>query len=621
MAESIPRGDVAPFRVGNSLFFQRSNRKTSLGAHPVFDRRKRLSGFSFSVFAPSALEVCVVCDSNGWEIGAFPLTRGENGVWTGFFAGLDVGERYKFCITAPSGERLYRADPCARYAELRPATASRLWYDDYRWGDGEYAFGKGFDRPLSIYEVHLGSWMRAQNGDMLSYRELAGLLSDYVLKMGFTHIELLPVSEHPYDGSWGYQPTGYFAPTSRHGTPEDFKYFVDTMHSRGIGVILDWVPAHFPKDEAGLRMFDGSPLFEPSDPDIAQRKGWGTLAFDYSKPHTRDFLISNALFWLSEYHIDGLRVDAVSSIIYNDDGIENAAGAAFIRQLNRAVKRYFPDRMMVAEESSDRAGVTSPFAKGGLGFDYKWNMGWMNDTLKYVECDPLFRPGCHNLMTFSMMYAFSERFILPLSHDECVHGKKSLIEKQSGEYLLKFASLKTYFTYMFSHPGKKLLFMGGEFGQFIEWRYYEALEWALLKYDTHRTLAEFVGDLNRFYRKHAALWKVDDCWDGFKWLEPNDRRFSVFSYLRTDGEETLLILLNFTPVARPDYWVGSPLCGEYTLLLNTDDSKYGGSGARVKKSMRTGKVRQGDFPYRLKASLPPMSALIYRFKRKREKSL
>ncbi len=459
---------------------------------------------------------------------------------------------------------------------------------------------------------------------MLSYRDIADKLAAYAQDNGYTHVELLPLAEHPYDGSWGYQVTGFYAPTSRYGTPEDFKYFVDTLHAKGIGVIMDWVPAHFSRDEHGLALFDGTALYE-AEGDRGDQKQWGTLKFNLERPEVRSFLISNALYWLSEYHLDGLRVDAVSCMLYLDYGArdgewtpnehggrENLAAVEFIKRLNTEVYARFPNAIMVAEESTDYPRVTAPVPDGGLGFGFKWNMGWMNDTLRYMETDPLFRSGRHGLMTFSMMYAFNENFILPLSHDECVHGKKTILDKMNGDYWQKFASLKAYLGYMYAHPGKKLLFMGTELGQFMEWRYYEDIEWELLRYETHRGIYSFVRALNRLYRSNPALWAEDTSWEGFVWCNADDAAASVFTFLRKCGTEQLLIAVNMTPVERYDYWVGMPEQSAWELVLSSEDKAFGGSGFEAVESAETDEHETAGHKNRLRLNLPGLSVLIYK---------
>ena len=538
-----------------------------------------------------------------------------------------MGWTYKFALEHRDGSVHYKADPFARFAQLRPETASRTWYDDYKWHDGVYRIKHGkapYNEPMSIYELHLGSWVRSEKGEMLSYRDIADKLAAYAQDNGYTHVELLPLAEHPYDGSWGYQVTGFYAPTSRYGTPEDFKYFVDTLHAKGIGVIMDWVPAHFSRDEHGLARFDGTALYE-AEGDRGDQKQWGTLKFNLERPEVRSFLISNALYWLSEYHLDGLRVDAVSCMLYLDYGArdgewtpnehggrENLAAVEFIKRLNTEVYARFPNAIMVAEESTDYPRVTAPVSDGGLGFGFKWNMGWMNDTLRYMETDPLFRSGRHGLMTFSMMYAFNENFILPLSHDECVHGKKTILDKMNGDYWQKFASLKAYLGYMYAHPGKKLLFMGTELGQFMEWRYYEDIEWELLRYETHRGIYSFVRALNRLYRSNPALWAEDTSWEGFVWCNADDAAASVFTFLRKCGTEQLLIAVNMTPVERYDYWVGMPEQSAWELVLSSEDKAFGGSGFEAVESAETDEHETAGHKNRLRLNLPGLSVLIYK---------
>ena len=555
------------------------------------------------------------------------MTRNATGIWSATVTGPTVGDLYKFRFVGADGNIYYRADPCARYAGLRPETASRLWIDHYRWHDSAWLRSRAKvyegSRPMAIYELHLGSWR--DYGDQPFYRAAAKELAEYLSGFGYTHVELMPLTEYPFDGSWGYQVTGYYAPTSRYGSPSDLKYFIDTMHLHGIGVILDWVPAHFPRDAHGLRIFDGSPLFEHPDEQVAVHSQWGTLRFHYDSDTVKDFLISSALFWLSEYHVDGLRIDAVSSMIYLDydrefslrnrfGSRENLAAIAMLRALNTAIHTKFPGVLTIAEEATDFAGITASPESGGLGFDFKWNMGWMNDTLRYMQTDPLFRSGSHSLMTFSMMYAFNENYILPLSHDECVHGKKSLLDKMSGDYETKFASLRTYLAYMFTHPGKKLLFMGTELAPFLEWRYYEPLEWKMAAYDTHRLFSEYTKTLILFYRAHEALWSQDDSWDGFLWSNADDAIFEVFSYFRIGASgEILLCVFNMSPVARKDYMIGTPYAGTYRLVLNSDDAQFCGSAAPTAQIIQSEAKRQGSFAHLLLTDLPPQSALIYQY--------
>ena len=591
----------------------KQNSVSSPGCHPT------KNGFSFCVWAPNAVEVSVVGNFNNWDPKSAPMRRRSGGTWHVSIPNLQSGELYKYRIVSNTGEVFFRADPCGRFSELRPGTASSTWRSNYRFRHSvahnrrTSQLPPRDSRPLSIYEVHAGSWREGTD----SYRSLADSLAVHAKQFGFTHVELLPVTEFPFDGSWGYQTTGYFAPSSRWGTPDDFKYFVDTMHKSGIGVILDWVPAHFPRDEAGLRTFDGRALFEHPDPSISEHPIWGTLRFNFESEYVRDFLISSALWWFDEYRIDGLRVDAVSAILYRDMSFPTPetlvpSGIEFLKELNSAIFKAHPNALMIAEECSDYKGITAPIEHGGLGFTYKWNMGWMNDTLKYIETDPIFRSKHHGLMTFPMMYAFDESFILPLSHDECVHGKKSFLNKMPGEYKTKFDSLRMYLAYMFTIPGKKLFFMGTEFGQFIEWRYYEPLEWKLMAYESHGKLHLFTRTLTQFYRKHPALWADDRSWNGFEWSNADDAIFDVYSYFRHGKDETLLVLVNTTPVPRQNYFVGTNIDGKFKLVLNTDSEDFYGSGMSVKKTLRSRPVRQGNHSRLLKLDLPPCSVLIYK---------
>ena len=489
-----------------------------------------------------------------------------------------------------------------------------------------------YDLPMLIYEVHPGSWKRGKDGAFLTYRQLAEQLVPYVKDMGYTHIELMPIAEHPFDGSWGYQTTGYYAATSRYGTCEDFMYFVDYCHQNDISVILDWVPAHFPRDAYGLRQFDGTPLYEYADPRIGEHKEWGTLVFDYTKNQVVSFLISNAYFWFDQYHIDGLRVDAVSSMLYRDydrrdgewvaneyGGKENLEAIRFLQELNKVIFAHFPNALMIAEESTAWPKITKPVQEGGLGFNYKWNMGWMNDTLRYMSMDPYFRKYNHNILTFLMFYAFSENYILPLSHDEVVHGKRSLIDKMYGSYEEKFAQLKQYYAYAIAHPGKKLLFMGGEFGQFVEWRPSEELDWMLLDYESHDNLHKFVRSLNHFYLENKALWQIEDSWDGFTWINANDEDNSVISFIRrgrAKGSE-VIVVCNFTPVRRDSYVIGVPSGGEYVIALSSDDKRFGGA-SKTGTVVKARKKGFEEFKYSLELELAPLTT-IYLKKKPRPK--
>ncbi len=602
-----------------------------LGAHLREEDGKH--GVRFTVWAPQAKSVSVVGDFNAWNKESHSLQRVENsGLWTLFVTGVENGDLYKFMVLTPDGYELTKADPYAFYAECRPKSASRVFeLEGYEWQDADWMEKRSgesvYEKPLNIYEVHLGSWKGKEDGSLYTYRELAEELVEYAAEMGYTHLQLLPVTEHPYDGSWGYQVTGYFAVTSRYGTPHDFMYFVDCCHRRGIGVILDWVPAHFCKDGHGLAFFDGSKLFE-----VEELYGWGTMRFDYGRPEVKSFLISNAVFWFDLYHIDGLRMDAVASMLYLDYGKKagewfpnkyggngNLEAISLIKQMNEVVFSYFPHALMVAEESTEWPLVTRPTDMGGLGFNYKWNMGWMNDVLRYMETDSLFRQWHHNLLTFSFLYAFSENFILPMSHDEVVHGKKSLIEKMPGDYWQKFANLRVFLGYMMSHPGKKLLFMGGEFAQFIEWRYYEGLEWKLLDFPMHTAFHNYVRALNHFYLNQKAFWELDHGWEGFEWIDCHNNRQSIIVFIRKSKEKQdwLLILCNFTPQYFAGFRIGIPQEGSYEEIFNSDLEIYGGSDKKNEGILETEKIPWHNQPYSLEMIVPPLAFVV--LKQKAEK--
>ena len=609
-----------------------------LGAHLVQDGKQK--GVYFAVWAPHAQAVSVVGEFNEWDTEANPMKREEPlGIYTCFIPGVKKNQMYKYCIETYSGEQIFKADPYAFSAEYRPGTASvTADIRGFKWNDSKWMESRaGTDpvkAPISIYEVHLGSWKkknRPEKDGYYTYMEAAHELADYVLEMGYTHVELMGIAEHPYDGSWGYQVTGYFAPTSRYGTPAEFMYFVNYLHKKGIGVILDWVPAHFPKDAHGLADFDGQALYEYADPRKGEHPDWGTKVFDYAKNEVSNFLIANALYWLDEYHIDGLRVDAVASMLYldynrkpgewepnKDGGKENLEAIAFLRKLNNTVLGRHPHKYMIAEESTAWPMVTKPASDGGLGFNFKWNMGWMNDMLSYMKTDPLFRAGNHNKVTFSFFYAFSENFVLPISHDEVVHGKGSLINKMPGEYDAKFANLRTFFGYMMAHPGKKLLFMGQEFGQFAEWNEAKQLDWMLLDYDKHAELQNYVRTLNAFYKEHPALWQIDYSWEGFQWIVPDDSKQSVVAFLSNDANgKQILVVCNFNPVLREGYALGAPVAGTYKEVLNSDDEAFGGSGAVHNKSVRTHKKPLHGFEQSITITLPPMSTLYFEVPTKR----
>ena len=601
-----------------------------LGAHPAEEDGRQ--GTRFSVWAPHAQNVWIEGDFNNWCGNGYQMKQlGRSGVWCLFAPGVGAGALYKFAIRHPSGEMRIKADPFAFAAELRPHTASRVvGADDFGWTDAAWLDGQRrnpiYERPLNIYEVHLGSWRKKENGAFLTYRELAHELVDYAVEMGYTHLELLPVAEHPLDGSWGYQQTGYFAVTSRYGSPEDFKYLVNRAHERGVGILLDWVPGHFCKDDHGLARFDGEALFEPRDRLRAGNVEWGTLNFELGSPEVRSFLISNAMFWFDVYHVDGLRVDAVANLLYLDfarkpgqwranrhGGRENLEAVDFLRQLNTAIFAQHPAALMIAEESTTWTGVTRPAHEGGLGFNYKWNMGWMNDMLRYAKTDPLFRAGSHNLVTFAMMYMYSENFILPLSHDEVVHGKHSLIDKMPGDYWQKFAGLRGFLGFTATHPGKKLTFMGGEFGQFIEWNEAQSLDWHLLGYELHAKMQQYVKDLNHFYRSEPCLWEQDHQRNGFRWINADDRVSSIVSYIRyaKNMEDYLIVVCNFTPVGREGYVIGVPQAGEYREVFNSDNLRYGGTGALHAAPLATA-GKWGKWPHSLAVGVPPLAVVCFK---------
>lgn len=624
MSENAPGDfDLYLFHEGNHFHSYRV-----LGAHP--HEENGIKGVRFSLWSPNAREVRVVGNFNHWQGYSHSMSRvGESGVWSLFIPGLGDGELYKYEIYTHEGEVLLKSDPYAFYSEKRPETASIVYsLEGYEWQDMEWQRSKSepvYNRPMFIYEVHLGSWKRKAGGGCYTYRELAGELVDYVVDMGFTHVELLPLTEHPYDDSWGYQATGYFSVTSRYGTPHDFMYFVDRCHQKGIGVILDWVPGHFCRDAHGLRRFDGSPLFEYQEFLKGENFQWGTMNFDLGRPEVQSFLISNAVFWMEIFHIDGLRVDAVASMLYLDHakepgqwapniygGRENLEAIVFLRKLNENVFRLFPHALMMAEESSDWPLVSAPTYLGGLGFNFKWNMGWMNDTLKYMEQDPINRKWHHNLLTFSFWYAFTENFVLPLSHDEVVHCKNSLLEKMPGDYWQKFANVRLLYGYMLGHPGKKLLFMGGDIGQFIEWRSGAGLDWNLLGYDMHRNLNWFLRDLTHFYRRENALWEIDYSHDGFEWIDPHDYRQSVISFIRRGkgSRDFVIIICNFTPVMYEGYRVGVPVPGDYREVFNSDLGIYGGSGQENTGNLNALNQSNHNRPYSLEIKIPPLAVIF-----------
>ncbi len=604
-----------------------------LGAHPIELNGKW--GTRFSVWAPNANNVWLEGDFNNWCGNGFRLDRiADSGVWSLFVEGVGPGALYKYAIQHESGEIRVKADPVAFAAELRPNTASRVVdLKKFAWTDQEWFSRQKqqpiYDRPLNIYEVHLGSWRRREDGSFQDYRELAHELVDYAVEMGYTHLELMPVAEHPLDGSWGYQQTGYYAVTSRYGTPQDFMYLVNRAHEQGLGIILDWVPGHFCKDDHGLARFDGESLYEPQDRLQAENVEWGTLNFDLGRAEVRSFLISNALFWFAVYHVDGLRVDAVANLLYLDfarlpgqwrpnrlGGRECLEAVSFLQQLNSVIFANHPAALMIAEESTTWTGVTRPVNLGGLGFNYKWNMGWMNDMLRYVKLDPLFRKESHNLVTFAMMYMYSENFILPLSHDEVVHGKQSLLDKMPGDYWQKFAGLRGFLGFSMTHPGKKLLFMGAEFGQFIEWNESQSLDWHLLGYELHVKLHQFIKDLNRFYLSEPCLWEQDHQRSGFRWINADDRNAGIVSFIRyaKNPADYLIVVCNFTPIGREGYVIGVPDSGEYREVFSSDNSRYGGTGSLHVNPLLADKRGWGSWPYSLAVGVPPLGFVCFKNK-------
>lgn len=583
----------------------------------------------FCVWAPNAEQVRLVGDFNNWNGIGYELQRVNNeGVWMiGIPKNLE-GSFYKYEIFSRTGERFLKADPYGFFSEIRPNTASMVYsLLNYEWQDDEWLKRREKENNLSvpsiIYEVHLGSWRKKDNEDFLTYKELASELIPYVIEHGFTHIELLPLVEHPLDESWGYQGTGYFSVTSRYGTPDDFRYFIDQCHQHGIGVILDWVPGHFCKDAHGLYRFDGTHLYSYSTHNDRENSIWGTANFDLGKGEVQSFLISNALFWIDYFHIDGFRMDAVANMIYwpNSEGrIENPFGIQFLKKLNKEVHQYDPYFLMIGEDSTDFPQVTAPVCYGGLGFDYKWNMGWMNDMLEYMETPAFLRSRVHSKVTFSLLYAFQENFMLPLSHDEVVHGKKSLLNKMPGEYWEKFAQLKVLLGYMFAHPGKKLLFMGFEFGQFSEWKDKEQLDWNLLEYDMHQKLNSYVKELIKLYKRSRALYELDHLQDGFEWIDVNNNTQSIFSFIRKGKKEEdfLFIICNFTGVSYQNYQIGVPKGGEFREVFNSDDEKYGGGGLINKKKIVAASEPFHGKPYSVHITLPPFGFSIIRPVKKRK---
>ncbi|EEX68761.1 1,4-alpha-glucan branching enzyme [Mitsuokella multacida DSM 20544] len=619
------------------LFHQGTNYHAyeMLGAH--FVERDGKKGVRFAVWAPHAKSISVVGDFNEWDTRVNPMTRGRDGeIWEVFIPDIEEGAVYKYAIEPQwGGPRIMKADPYGFYAEKKPNTASRVYdLSKYEWKDGDWFEQKkkesSYERPMLTYEVHAGSWRRTKDGEYLSYRDLADQLIDYVKKMNYTHIEFMPLCEHPFDGSWGYQITGYYAVTSRFGTPDDFRYLVDKAHENGIAIIMDWVPGHFCKDEQGLRHFDGQTLYESDNEQLAENWEWGTTNFDYGRTEVQSFLISNAMFWFEEFHIDGLRIDAVANMLYLNYGRKdgewtpnkygdtgNLEAMDFLKKLNESIFKYHPQALMIAEESTAWPLISKPVYMGGMGFNYKWNMGWMNDMLKYMSLDPIYRKWNHDKVTFSFMYAFSENFVLPLSHDEVVHGKCSLISKMPGDYWQKFAGLRTFFAYWIAHPGKKLLFMGGELGQFIEWNYDDSLDWHLpQQYPMHKKMLEYSRALNKFYCDHKALWQVDFDWNGFQWIDCNDNENSIVSFIRKaeDPSDYLVAVCNFTPEVRHGYRIGVPEKGSYIEVFNSDDEAFGGSGVKNEGEIKTEDVKWHDRDQSIVLTIPPMATIYLRHK-------
>ena len=630
---------LQPYEIGeldHYLFGQGNHYEIykKLGAHEVTAGKK---GVYFAVWAPHAKSVSVIGEFNGWDAAADRMERQEPlGIYTVFVPEAKDGQMYKYCIETQSGELIYKADPFANYAELRPGTASRItdishlkWTDD-RWMESRKKWDNK-ENPLSIYEVHMGSWMRhpgREDEGFYTYREFAEAITKYVKKIGYTHVELMGIAEHPFDGSWGYQVTGYFAPTSRYGTPEDFAYMINYLHRNGIGVILDWVPAHFPKDAHGLADFDGTPTFEYADPRKGEHPDWGTKIFDYEKPQVRNFLIANALFWIEHFHVDGLRVDAVASMLYLDygkqdgqwvpnkyGGNQNLEAIEFFKHLNSVVLGRNPGTMMIAEESTAWPKVTGNPEDDGLGFSLKWNMGWMHDFTEYMKLDPYFRKNAHHMMTFSMEYAYSENYILVLSHDEVVHLKCSMLNKMPGEGFDKYANLKAAYAFMTGHPGKKLLFMGQEFAQLREWSEERELDWFLLSEEPHQQIQNWYRDLLHLYKKNPALYELDNDPAGFEWINKDDIFRSIFSFVRHSKgkKKNLLFVCNFTPVAREDYRVGVPTKRQCKLVLNSDEKEYGGSGEKRTEIYKPVKKECDGQKYSFAYPLPAYGVAVFEY--------
>ena len=600
-----------------------------LGAHLV--NRNDKNGVVFRVWAPTARSVSVAGDFNNWNNEANYMYNIGYGVWEVFVEGVKEFCTYKYCIESEYGDRLMKADPYAFHAQTRPGQASVVYdIESYSWNDSEW-FNKRKENnisssPMNIYEIHAGSWRKYPDGNFFNYQKLADELIPYLKEMHYTHVQLMPIMEHPYDGSWGFQTTGYYAPTSRYGTPSDFMAFVDKLHGEGIGVILDWVPSNFPTDDFGLARFDGSPLYESNDPKTSKRDSWGTCLFNYARFEVTSFLVSCAIFWLDKYHIDGLRIGALSSMLYLDygktegewepnkfGGKENLDAVDFVKRLNTAVHMYHPDVMMFAEENTSWPKLTHKIEDGGLGFDFKWNMGWMNDMLHYMSLNSMWRPFNHDSLTFSFYYAFSEKFLLPISHDEVSHGKGSLIKQMPGKYDEQFAGVRAFITYMYAHPGKKLVFMGTEIGQFDEWNHQEAIQWDLLEFEKHKKLRTFFKELNKFYLDCKPLYELDTVWKGFDWIHHDDYTNSVIAFKRTDknGDE-IVSVCNFQPIRRDEYCIGVPKYGLYDEVFNSDEERFGGSGVVNGNNIKTEVMKIHGFDQGLSLTLPPLSVIYLR---------
>ena len=621
------------------LFHQGTNCKAyeMLGAHITEEDGQQ--GVRFTVWAPNAKSVSVVGEFNNWDTRVNEMSRIEDGeIWKIFIPGLKEGDIYKYAIMPQhGGPHIMKADPYGYYCEVPPATASRVFdMNRYQWQDQEWQERKqrtqSYGQPMLTYEVHLGSWRRNAEGKALTYRELADQLVNYVKDMNYTHIEFMPLCEHPFDGSWGYQATGYYAATSRFGTPDDLRYLIDKAHQAGIAVIMDWVPGHFCKDDHGLRDFDGRNLYESDNPQRADNAGWGTTNFDYGRTEVQSFLISNAIFWMDQYHIDGLRIDAVANMLYLDYGRKNGEwqpnkhggngnleAIDFLHKLNETVFREYPQALMIAEESTSWPNISKPVYMGGMGFNYKWNMGWMNDILRYCSLDPIYRKWHHDKITFSMMYAFSENFVLPLSHDEVVHGKCSLINKMPGDYWQKFAGLRGFFGYMLAHPGKKLFFQGGDFGQFVEWKWNDSLDWHLPeKYEMHTKMLAYSKALNKFYVDHKEFWQVDFDWGGFEWIDCDNADDSVISFIRrADNGDFVIAISNFTPAVRHGARFGVPEAGTYEEVFNSDAAEFGGSNVINENDIPSQDVPWNNKSYSIQITVPPLATVYIQLKKER----